>query len=212
MTRVKSVIIQRSKWRPHLDEPTPNLADTLTGYLKMCHGGSFSERFKGIAQLTKSVLFRARGHSVTVFERSSWLGGKAAVLEHDGFRFDMGPTILTLPSVLRRIFAEAGERLEDYLDLVCLDPQWRSFFADGSTLDLVADTCAMQQHINAFAPDGRASAGYERFMQMSARLHDISERFFFWTLRQPCSAALLTCKPAKACGIRWEAREPFLSR
>ena len=51
----------------------------------------------------------------------------------------MGPTILTLPSVLARIFAEAGRRMEDYLTLVRIDPQWRLFFADGTTLDLRAD-------------------------------------------------------------------------
>ena len=54
-------------------------------------------------------------------------GGKAAVLERDGFRFDMGPTIVTIPSVLRRIFTDAGRRMEDYLDMVRLDPQWRCF-------------------------------------------------------------------------------------
>ena len=88
----------------------------------------------------------------SLFERSHWLGGKAAVLEADGFRFDMGPTILTLPSVLARIFAEAGRRLDDYLELVRIDPQWRSFFADGTTLDLRADIDQMSAGLDAFAP------------------------------------------------------------
>ena len=52
----------------------------------------------------------SRLSTVLLFERNHWLGGKAAVLEEHGYRFDMGPTILTLPSVLRRIFAEAGRR------------------------------------------------------------------------------------------------------
>ena len=68
----------------------------------------------------------------SLFEKNAWLGGKAAVLHEGGFRFDMGPTILTVPRVLRRIFAEAGRNLEDYLDLVRLDPQWRCFFDDGT--------------------------------------------------------------------------------
>ena len=81
----------------------------------------------------------ARGYyQVTVFEKNEWLGGKAAVLNVDGYRFDMGPTILLMPSVLKRIFAEAGRELADELDLIPLDPQWRSFFDDGSTLDLHA--------------------------------------------------------------------------
>src|SRR5271154_2549132 len=76
----------------------------------------------GLGGLAAACTLAARGHDVVLFERNSWLGGKAAVLEADGFRFDMGPTILTLPSVLARIFAEAGRSLEHYLELVRIDP------------------------------------------------------------------------------------------
>ena len=86
----------------------------------------------GLGGLAAACTLAARGYAVTLFERNAWLGGKAAVLEGGGFRFDMGPTIVTIPSVLRRIFAEAGRRMEDYLELVRLDPQWRCFFEDGS--------------------------------------------------------------------------------
>ena len=59
------------------------------------------------------------------FDKNEWVGGKAAVLEQDGYRFDMGPTILTVPQVLYRVFEEAGRDIKDYLDLHRLDPQWR---------------------------------------------------------------------------------------
>ena len=132
----------------------------------------------GLGGLAAACTLAARGHDVVLFEKNVWLGGKAAVLEADGFRFDMGPTILTLPSVLTRIFAEAGRRLDDYLELVRIDPQWRSFFADGTTLDLRADTDEMSAALNAFAPG--SGAGYRRFMEHAARLHHVSDRFFFW--------------------------------
>jgi diapolycopene oxygenase len=99
----------------------------------------------GLGGLAAACTLAARGYNVVLFERNHWLGGKAAVLEADGFRFDMGPTILTLPSVLARIFAEAGRRLDDYMELVRIDPQWRSFFADGTTLDLRADVDQMSR-------------------------------------------------------------------
>jgi diapolycopene oxygenase len=134
----------------------------------------------GLGGLAAACTLAARGYAVTLFEKSPWLGGKAAVLEGDGYRFDMGPTILTLPSVLRRIFAEAGRRLEDSLTLLPLDPQWRSFFSDRSTLDLVSDTEAMARRLEAFAPGSGSAQGYRDFQTFSARLHDISERFFFW--------------------------------
>jgi phytoene dehydrogenase-like protein len=93
----------------------------------------------GLGGLATACTLAARGYDVVLLERNDWLGGKAAALEAEGFRFDMGPTILLMPSVLARIFAEAGRDLRDELELVPLEPQWRSFFDDGTTLDLHAD-------------------------------------------------------------------------
>src|SRR5256885_314619 len=119
----------------------------------------------GLGGLAAACTLAARGYPVTLFEQSAWLGGKAAVLESHGFRFDMGPTILTVPAVLENIFAEAGHKLSDRLDLIRLDPQWRSFFADGSVLDLFADDGRMTQELDRFAP-GTAD-GYRRFLGLS---------------------------------------------
>jgi phytoene desaturase len=134
----------------------------------------------GLGGLASACTLAARGHQVILFEANPWLGGKAAEHREQGFRFDMGPTILTLPSVLRRIFSEADRRMSDYLELVKLEPQWRSFFDDGSTLDLVSDETAMSQNLDRFAPGGQVSAGYRKFLKLSTRLNDISQRFFFY--------------------------------
>ena len=134
----------------------------------------------GLGGLAAACTLAARGHRVVLFEKSPWLGGKAAVLHEGGYRFDMGPTILTLPGVLRRIFAEAGRPLESALKLVRLDPQWRCFFSDGGVLDLVEDEARMSASLERFAPDTGAAVGYRRFLELSARLHAISNKFFFW--------------------------------
>ncbi|MEO6182320.1 MAG: phytoene desaturase family protein [Verrucomicrobiota bacterium] len=134
----------------------------------------------GLGGLAAACTLAARGYSVVMFEANSWLGGKAAQLNDRGFRFDMGPTILTVPSVLRQIFEEANCNMDDYLDLLRLDPQWRSFFTDGSTLDLVSDVGAMSNILRSFSPDQKTSEGYRRFLGLSKRLHDISNRHFFW--------------------------------
>jgi len=134
----------------------------------------------GLGGLAAACTLAARGHTVTLFERNNWLGGKAAVLRAGGFRFDMGPTILTIPSVLRRIFAEAGRRMDDYLDLVRLDPQWRCFFEDATRLDLLESVDQMASRLDDFAP-GRGSGGrYQDFMALSRRLNEISQRHFFY--------------------------------
>ena len=134
----------------------------------------------GLGGLAAACTLAARGHRVTLFEANAWVGGKAAVLHDRGFRFDMGPTILTVPRVLGRIFAEAGRDMADHLDLVALDPQWRCFFDGGGVLDLSADVARMKQALMTFSRDPRDAERYATFIDYSARLHDISERFFFW--------------------------------
>lgn len=134
----------------------------------------------GLAGLAAACTLAARGHRVTLFDKNSWVGGKAAVHHQDGYRFDMGPTILTLPSVLKRIFEEAGKKVDDYLDLVLLDPQWRCFFQDGSVLDLVADIEKMKAQLRSFSKNPNTADGYDRFIKISRRLHDVSNKFFFW--------------------------------
>ena len=132
----------------------------------------------GIGGLAAAATLAARGYAVEVFEKNKWLGGKAAEIHEDGFRFDMGPTILIRPSVLRRIFAEAGRKLEDDLDMVRLDPQWRCFFDDGLVLDLKDNIAAMAHSLDELKPG--MGDGFTQFHQLSEQLHTISNKFFFW--------------------------------
>ncbi|NQW49385.1 MAG: phytoene desaturase [Planctomycetes bacterium] len=134
----------------------------------------------GLGGLAAACTLAARGYAVTLCDKNSWVGGKAAVLAEQGFRFDMGPTILTIPGVLKRIYAEAGRDLKNHLDLVPLDPQWRSFFDDGTSLDLFADVDRMAATLDAYAPDTGSGQGYARFMDLSERLHRLSNNYFFW--------------------------------
>jgi phytoene desaturase len=140
----------------------------------------------GLGGLAAAAVAAARGHKVTLLDKNPWLGGKAAVLHLDApdgsgqFRFDMGPTILTVPRVLRRIYAEAGRDQALDLPLIRLDPQWRCFFEDGTRIDLMADVATMQAEIEKFAPGRGLGAGYQAFQAEARHLHGVSERFFFW--------------------------------
>ena len=140
----------------------------------------------GLGGLAAAATAAARGHKVTLLDKNPWLGGKAAVLKlpsPDGagdFRFDMGPTILTVPRVLRRIFAEAGRDQAQDLPLIRLDPQWRCFFEDRTQIDLIENVDAMARAMDGFAPGTNQGEGYKRFQQVAKNLHEISEKFFFW--------------------------------
>ncbi|AOX16653.1 phytoene desaturase family protein [Kozakia baliensis] len=132
----------------------------------------------GLGGLAAACTLAARGNNVTVCEANEWLGGKAAEWRKDGFRFDMGPTILTVPRVLERVFSEAGVRMSDRLDLRRLDPQWRCFFEDGTQIDLCENVDIMAQRLDSLS--GGDGAGYRELIAASEHLHQISERFFFW--------------------------------
>ncbi len=132
----------------------------------------------GLGGLASACTLAARGYHVTLFDKNEWPGGKAAILEAEGYRFDMGPTILTIPMVLRKIISEANRRLEDYLELIHLDPQWRCFFTDGTTLDLVSQVNTMVNHLETFAPN--SGKGYRDFQQFAEKMNAISQQFFFW--------------------------------
>ncbi len=90
----------------------------------------------GLGGLAAAARLAALGHQVTVCEQAERPGGKLGNYVRDGFSFDTGPHLLTLPGVYRDLFRATGAPLEDVLDLVPVDPAFRYRFADGTTVDL----------------------------------------------------------------------------
>ena len=85
----------------------------------------------GIGGLATACMLASKGVHVTVFEKNSTVGGKLNVYEEKGFRFDTGPSLLTMPHILERLFNECGEKLSDHLKLMPLDPICRYNYSDG---------------------------------------------------------------------------------
>ena len=134
----------------------------------------------GPAGLAATVELASHGCRVTLGEKNNHLGGKLNVLSEDGYTFDMGPTILTIPQVLRGIIRRSGRKPEDYLDLIDLDPQWRCFYPDGTKIDLLKNAAEMARSLDAQFPDLRPGAGYQKFVDWSRRMFRLSEKVFFY--------------------------------
>ena len=134
----------------------------------------------GLAGLSSAVELLSAGLSVTLVEKNEHLGGKMNVLEDRGYRFDMGPTIITLPQVLRGIIRRAGRDERELIDLRPLDPQWRCLYEDQTTLDLRADVEVMARALDEQFPDYAPGAGYRRFIDYSRRMYNLSEKVFFF--------------------------------
>lgn len=90
----------------------------------------------GIGGLSAAIRLQLQGRRVTLLERLPHVGGRSNVWESQGFKFDTGPTLLLMVDYLRAVFEGAGRRMEDYLDVVQLDPNYRIHFHDGSDLTL----------------------------------------------------------------------------
>src|SRR3954463_2925279 len=90
----------------------------------------------GLGGLAAAARLTALGHEVTVCEQASAVGGKLGVLARDGFVFDTGPSLLTLPAVYRDLFLATGGPLEAEVPLVPVDPVCHYRFADGTELDM----------------------------------------------------------------------------
>ncbi|MFD3327505.1 phytoene desaturase [Streptomyces sp. NPDC058701] len=123
----------------------------------------------GLAGLSAALHLLGAGRQVTLVERDRLPGGRAGLIEHDGYRFDAGPTVLTMPHLLEEAFAAVGQTMSDRLTLHPLHPAYRARFADGSSLDVHTDGHAMEAEIERFA-GGREAAGYRR---LRLWLHDL---------------------------------------
>ncbi len=131
----------------------------------------------GLGGLSAALHLAGAGREVTVLERAPVPGGRAGRLDLGGYRFDTGPTVLTMPDVLERTFAAAGERMGDWLSLHRLDPAYRAHFPDGSTLDVRADVEATAAEVHRLC-GAREADGFRRFAAHVTRLYEVERDTF----------------------------------
>jgi phytoene desaturase len=126
----------------------------------------------GLGGLSAACHLAGRGHDVTVVERDAGPGGRAGMVESDGFRLDTGPSVLTMPAILESTFAAAGADMADHVTLRPVDPLYRACFADGSELRVRRDPAEMAAEISTFA-GARDAAGFERFVTWLRALYEL---------------------------------------
>lgn len=129
----------------------------------------------GLGGLAAAASLAADGFEVSLFEKNAHLGGKLNEVEIDGFKLDLGPSIIILPHLFRRIWERAGKTMEDYVQFEEVVPQWRSFWEDGTVIDLHPDMARMERELERF---GRAADGYWAFMEYSRMLWKFAEEAY----------------------------------
>ena len=130
----------------------------------------------GVGGLTAAMKLAHAGFEVDLFEKQPGPGGHCGRVEFDGFRFDLGPTILLMPHVLEETFASVGVRMSDVLELQRCDPHYRVHYRDGSRFTLWSDPKEMRAELERIEPGSHAR--YEQFLAHGRQQHDTAfERF-----------------------------------
>ena len=101
----------------------------------------------GLSGLSAACHLTGRGHEVTVVERHDAPGGRGLRLHQEGFTFDTGPTVMTMPDLVADALSAVGTSLHDALPMTLLDPAYRARFADGSQIMVRHGVEAMRQEI-----------------------------------------------------------------
>ena len=124
----------------------------------------------GLGGLSAALRLAGAGRKVTVVERESVPGGRNGLLQRDGYSFDTGPSVLTMPSLIQDALSCVGEDLKDWLDLIPVDPIYRAFYHDGTHLDVHADTQRMQDEI-AEKISASEAIGYGKYVDFVTKLY-----------------------------------------
>jgi phytoene desaturase len=119
----------------------------------------------GLGGLAAAMRLGAKGYRVTVFDRLDSPGGRGSSLMRDGHRFDLGPTIVTVPQGLRDLWAACGRDFDRDVDLRALDPFYEIRWPDGSRFAARKDPAGTRAEVARLSPGDLA--GYDRFVRDS---------------------------------------------
>ncbi len=131
----------------------------------------------GVGGLAAAVRLAAAGHRVRVLEQAQEIGGKLGVLAHDGFVFDTGPSLVTMPHLLDELFASTGAPLAAALPLERLETACRYRFPDGTVLDLPGRLAEVPAALDAALGPGRG-AQWSALLARARRIWDVTHEPF----------------------------------
>ena len=132
----------------------------------------------GFGGLSSACYLADAGLDVTVLEKNDGLGGRASVLEAEGFRFDMGPSWYLMPDVFERFFGHFGHEPTDFYDLEPLDPHYRIFFKDGDSVDITPDRGEMRTLFESY--ESGAGEALDEYLDTSEKHYNTAmEKFIY---------------------------------
>lgn len=133
----------------------------------------------GLGGLSAAIHLQWRGFKVRLFEKNASPGGKMGEHAIAGYRFDTGPSLLTMSFVVDDLFEATGANRKDYLNFVPLNPLCRYFWEDGAVLNASADVEQMAQEIGKVSSaDGK---NYPAFLEYTRRIFNLTAGIFLFS-------------------------------
>jgi len=130
----------------------------------------------GIAGLAASIRLASRGHHVTVFERSDTPGGKLKSMQWEGFRWDTGPSLFTLPDLVDELFVLAGEEMKTSIRIQKLEVITRYFYEDGKILNAFGDPDLFMEEVEKVFRE--PASGVEKHLEQSRKIYELTSEVF----------------------------------
>jgi len=152
----------------------------------------------GIGGMSAAIRLAIAGETVIILEKNETVGGKMAQVKQDGFRWDTGPSVITMRNVFEDLFALANKNINDYLTLEPVDPLTRYFFQDGTQLDISSNLTETLEQIDNLDP--RDVDGYLSFLAYAARIHRLTKDVFIYD-HPPTLKSLTKVPPWQALQI-----------
>jgi diapolycopene oxygenase len=131
----------------------------------------------GLGGISAAIMLNINGFDVEIYEKNDKIGGKLNLIQEQGFTFDLGPSILTLPQYFRRLFEASGKNIDDYIKMEPVRPHWRNHFEDGTIIDLDPDMEFMKEELKKLG--NNTYKEFREFLDYSEKQYDILEDGYF---------------------------------
>ena len=130
----------------------------------------------GISGIAAAIRMHNKGYQVTVFEANPFPGGKLSSETNKGYRFDMGPSVFTMPHYVDELFVLSGKKPRDHFNYIHLDPVYKYFFEDGTTLDAYHGKEKFAEQLAAKTKDKKEDIA--RHLEKTGTIYNLTEEVF----------------------------------
>ncbi|KAI9263070.1 phytoene dehydrogenase [Sporodiniella umbellata] len=145
----------------------------------------------GIGGTATAARLSRQGFKVTVVEKNEFSGGRCSLIHHEGYRFDQGPSLYLLPKLFQEAFADLDERIEDHLDLLRCENNYKVHFDDGESVQLSSDLTRMKAEMERV----EGPEGFGRFLDFLRETHVHYEAGIWIAIQRNFESFLDLCRP-----------------